>query len=150
MKFSISLMSLVVVLMQKFIITPFNLLLRDGCPQLHGRSVCEDMINSGSLPDKGKIGEIMNFFCEANKAKEAHLVYLTAEEKNLSPPRSSVDVLIRRLALNDETVSLALELLGNYPINSFKPATKTFPAIVNGMCKVKKSEEVKKIAIENS
>lgn len=108
-------------------------------------SVCEKMINSGSLPDSEKTGEIITFFCKGKKVKEAHLVYLMAKEKNLSPPRSSLDFLICGLARSDETVRLAFELLEDYPKGSFKHANKIFGSVVKGLCRVKNVQDAKKL-----
>ncbi|XP_020248659.1 pentatricopeptide repeat-containing protein At3g02650, mitochondrial [Asparagus officinalis] len=111
-------------------------------------SVCEKMLSCGNLPNREKIGEIITFFCKGKKAKEAHLVYLMAKEKNLSPPRSSLDFLICGLARNDGTVSLAFELLEDYPKGSFKYANKTYGAVVKSLCRVKKTLEAKSLLLK--
>lgn len=108
-------------------------------------SVCERMLDSGSLPDGEKVGKIITFFCRGKKAKEAHLVYLMAKENKVDPPRSCLDILVGGLSRNDETVLIALELLGDYSGESLKYANRTFASVVQGLCRTKNLEEAKKL-----
>ncbi|KAK9274814.1 hypothetical protein L1049_022066 [Liquidambar formosana] len=77
-------------------------------------SVSEKMLGAGSLPDSEKIGKIISWLCKGSNAKDAHLVYLLAKQKNKFPPRSSVNFLISSLCRDDETVQLALEMLEDF------------------------------------
>ncbi|PON55392.1 hypothetical protein PanWU01x14_188860 [Parasponia andersonii] len=54
-------------------------------------SVSEKMVNAEILPDAEKVGKIVSWFCKGKKAKEAHLMYTLAKEKEPYPPYSSVN-----------------------------------------------------------
>ncbi|KAK1558597.1 hypothetical protein Q3G72_028891 [Acer saccharum] len=100
-------------------------------------SVCEKMIDTGSLPDSAKVGKIICWFCKGKKAKEAHSVYTLAKEKNNYPPQSSVNFLIISLCQKDETVKLALEMLDDFSGEARRYAIKSFSAVIHGMCRMK-------------
>ncbi|OVA10668.1 Pentatricopeptide repeat [Macleaya cordata] len=110
--------------------------------------VCEKMLNSGKLPDIEKIGKIISCFCKGHRAKDAHLVYLMAKEKNKYPPRSSVNFLINSLCRKGETVKLALELLGDFSGDARKYATKPFSSTVRALCKTKDIDGAKKLLFD--
>ncbi|KAF7031990.1 hypothetical protein CFC21_043221 [Triticum aestivum] len=106
---------------------------------------CEKMISSGCFPDEKKAGEIVTFFCKGKKLTEAHSVYLAAKEKKVQIPTSSLDFLVGALAKNDETVSLALELLEEYKGESLKHAGKSFAAVIHSLCRMKNVKDAKKL-----
>lgn len=110
-------------------------------------SVCEKMLSSGNLPDGEKLGKVISFLCKGKMTKEAHLVYLMAQEKKIFLPRSSFDYLVSSLSRKDETVRIALELLDNYPTDSLKYANTTFGSVVHGLCRVKEPQEAKKLLL---
>ncbi|URE17587.1 PPR repeat [Musa troglodytarum] len=110
-------------------------------------SVCEKMLSSGNLPDGEKLGKVTAFFCKWKRAKEAHLVYLMAQENKIFLPISSLDYLVSSLSRKDETVRIALELLDNYPTDSLKYANMTFGTVVRGLCRVKEPQEAKKLLL---
>ncbi|KAK9132707.1 hypothetical protein Scep_012235 [Stephania cephalantha] len=110
--------------------------------------VCEKMLNSGKLPDGEKIGNIITSFCKGSKAKDAHLVYLMAKEKNIQPPQSSINFLIASLCKKDETVKLTLELLVVFSGDARKHAVKPFATVVGGLCRVKDIQGAKKLLFE--
>ncbi|URE17586.1 PPR repeat [Musa troglodytarum] len=102
---------------------------------------------SGNLPDGEKLGKVTAFFCKWKRAKEAHLVYLMAQENKIFLPISSLDYLVSSLSRKDETVRIALELLDNYPTDSLKYANMTFGTVVRGLCRVKEPQEAKKLLL---
>ncbi|KAK9155202.1 hypothetical protein Sjap_002682 [Stephania japonica] len=110
--------------------------------------VCEKMLNAGKLPDGEKIGNIITSFCKGSKAKDAHLVYLMAKEKNILPPQSSINFLIASLCKKDETVKLAVELLEVFSGDARKHAVKPFATVVGGLCRVKDIQGAKKLLFE--
>ncbi|XP_043704388.1 pentatricopeptide repeat-containing protein At3g02650, mitochondrial-like [Telopea speciosissima] len=100
-------------------------------------SVCEEMLSTGNLPDSEKVGKTICCFCKGSRAKDAHLVYLMAKEKNKYPPRSSVNFLINSLCGEDETVQLAAELLHDFSGEARRYAIKPFSSVVRGLCRIK-------------
>ncbi|KAJ0969346.1 hypothetical protein J5N97_022223 [Dioscorea zingiberensis] len=110
-------------------------------------TVCEKMISSGRLPDREKIGRIIAFFCKGKKGKEAHSMYSAAKEKEICPQRSWLDSLVCSLTKNDETVSLAFELLDDYAKGSLKYANKSFADVVKGLCRIGDVKEAKKLVL---
>ncbi|KAF8394393.1 hypothetical protein HHK36_020601 [Tetracentron sinense] len=108
-------------------------------------SVCEKMLNAGSLPDSEKIGKIISCFCRGSKAKDAHLVYLMAKEKNKYPPQSSINFLTISLCEENGTVQLAVELLEDFSGEARKYAIKSFASVVRGLCRIKDVEGAKKL-----
>uniref|UniRef100_A0ACD5WCP5 Uncharacterized protein n=1 Tax=Avena sativa TaxID=4498 RepID=A0ACD5WCP5_AVESA len=107
--------------------------------------VCEKMVASGCFPDGKKTGEIVTFFCRGKKVTEAHSVYLAAKEKKVQIPTSALDFLVGALARNDETISMALELLEEYRGVSLKHAGKSFAAVIHGFCRMKNVKDAKKL-----
>ncbi|WOL18750.1 pentatricopeptide repeat-containing protein [Canna indica] len=109
--------------------------------------VCEKMLSSGNLPDGEKIGKIVTFLCKGKKVKEAHSVYLMAHEKEIFPPKSTLDSLISSLSRNDETLPIALKLLENYPKDTLRYANASFGSVVHGLCRAKELKEAKKLLV---
>ncbi|KAK4352630.1 hypothetical protein RND71_028148 [Anisodus tanguticus] len=101
-------------------------------------TVCEKMLNADMLP-KGaeKVGKIVSFLCKGSKTKDAHLVYLSAKEKNINLPVSSIKFLISYLCRKDESVKLAIDMLDEFPEKEWKHAIKSFSYVINGLCRVK-------------
>uniref|UniRef100_A0A5B7BX50 Pentacotripeptide-repeat region of PRORP domain-containing protein n=1 Tax=Davidia involucrata TaxID=16924 RepID=A0A5B7BX50_DAVIN len=108
-------------------------------------SVCEKMLNAGDLPDGEKIGKIISYLCKGSKAKDAHMVYLWAKEKNRYPPQSSANFLISLLCREDETVHLALEMLEDFSGEERKYAIKPFSSVISGLSRIKDVEGAKKL-----
>ncbi|KAL7198028.1 hypothetical protein ACSBR2_020531 [Camellia fascicularis] len=108
-------------------------------------SVCEKMLNVGKLPESEKVGKIISFLCKGAKAKDAHLVYLLAKDKDRYPPRYSVNFLISSLCGGDETVSLALEMLEDFSGEERKYAIKPFSSVIRGLCRIKDVDGAKKL-----
>ncbi|XP_043721137.1 pentatricopeptide repeat-containing protein At3g02650, mitochondrial-like [Telopea speciosissima] len=106
-------------------------------------SVCEEMLNTGNLPDSEKVGKIICCFCKGSRAKDAHLVYLMAKEKNKYPPRSCINFLINSLCGEDGTVQLAAELLHDFSGEARRYAIKPFSSVVCGLCRMKDVEAAK-------
>ncbi|GMJ15541.1 hypothetical protein like AT3G02650 [Hibiscus trionum] len=111
-------------------------------------SVCEKMLDAGSLPDGERLGKIISWFCRGDKAKEVHAVYLSAEGKDKNLPSSSVNFLIGSLCKKDETVKLALEMLDGFSGEARKYAIKPFSAVVRGLCRTKDVDEAKKVLLK--
>ncbi|KAJ0046377.1 hypothetical protein Pint_05111 [Pistacia integerrima] len=106
-------------------------------------SVCEKMIDTGSLPDTEKVGKIISWLCKGSKAKEAHLVYMLAKEKNKYPPQSSVNFLISSLCQKDGTVNLALGMLDDFSGEGRKYAIKPFSSVIHSLCRMKNVDGTK-------
>lgn len=108
-------------------------------------SVCEKMLNVGSLPDSEKIGKIITFFCKVGKARDAHSVYLSAKGMNKCPPQSSINFLISSLCRKDETVKLGVEMLDDFEGEVRKYAIKPFLSVIVGLCRIKDVDEAKNL-----
>lgn len=108
-------------------------------------NVCEKMLIIGKLPDGNKIGEIICLLCKGDKAKDAHLVYLMAKEKNMSCPRSDLSFLISSLCKVDDTVKLASDTLSDFSGDGRKYAIKSFTSVVFSLCRMKELDEAKKL-----
>ncbi|KAF9624613.1 hypothetical protein IFM89_012035 [Coptis chinensis] len=117
------------------------------CCSIYDRALrlCKKMLNARDLPDSKKIGSIISSFCKGNKAKDAHLVYLMAKEKNKSPPQTVVNFLICSLCKEVDTVKLALELLNDFSGDARKYAMKAFSCVIGGLFRIKDIEEAKKV-----
>ncbi|BFG37392.1 hypothetical protein CerSpe_236660 [Prunus speciosa] len=113
------------------------------------QSVCEKMLDAGILPDGEKVGRIISWFCKGKKAKDAHLVYSSAEDvkKQYLPP-ASVYFLISSLCREDETVKLALDMLDDFAVEARKYAIQPFSAVVRGLCRIKDVDGAKKLLLE--
>ncbi|XP_055835481.1 pentatricopeptide repeat-containing protein At3g02650, mitochondrial [Solanum dulcamara] len=98
-------------------------------------TVCEKMLNADMLPGADKVGKIVSFLCKGNKSRDAHLVYLSAKEKNINLPVSSIKLLISSLCRQDEGVKLAMEMLDEFPKEERKHAIKSFSHVINGLCR---------------
>lgn len=112
------------------------------------QSVCEKMLDAGVLPDGERVGRIISWFCKGKKAKDAHLVYLSMKVKKQDLPRSPVNLLISSLCREDETVNLALEILGDLSGEARKYGIKPFSAVVQGLCRIKDVDGAKKLLLE--
>ncbi|KAJ4721820.1 putative Pentatricopeptide repeat-containing protein [Melia azedarach] len=100
-------------------------------------SVCEKMIETGSIPHSEEVGKFISWFCKGSKPKEAYLVYTLAKEKNKYPPQSAVNFLISSLCQKDETVKLALEMLDDFSGVAQKYAIKPFSSVIGSLCRMK-------------
>lgn len=100
-------------------------------------TVCEKMLNADMLPGAEKVGKIVSFLCKGNKSKDAHLVYLSAKQKNINLPVYSIKLLISSLCRKDEGVKLAMEMLDEFPKEERKHAIKSFSHVINGLCRAK-------------
>ncbi|XP_042469019.1 pentatricopeptide repeat-containing protein At3g02650, mitochondrial-like [Zingiber officinale] len=109
--------------------------------------VCEKMLTSEDLPDGENIGKIITFLCKGKKAKEAHLVYLMAQQKEMLLPSSCLDILVRSLSRKEETLHMALELLNNYPKEYVRNANAIFALVIQGLCRAKQPQEAKKLLL---
>ncbi|KAI3940741.1 hypothetical protein MKW98_030060 [Papaver atlanticum] len=110
--------------------------------------VCDKMLNSGKLPDEMKIGKMIVSLCKGYRAKDAHMVYLMAKEKNKCLPMWSVNFLINGLCRKSETVKLAREVLQGLSGDSRKLATKCFNFAVRALCQYKDIEGAKELLFE--
>ncbi|PON93106.1 Pentatricopeptide repeat [Trema orientale] len=111
-------------------------------------SVSEKMVNAERLPDAEKVGRIISWFCKGKKAKDTYLIYALAKEKELYPPRSSVNFLISSLCRENETVKLALEMLDDFASDARKHAIKPFSAVIQGLCRIKDVSEAKNLLLK--
>ncbi|CAA0826565.1 Pentatricopeptide repeat-containing protein -mitochondrial [Striga hermonthica] len=126
--------------------------------------VCDKMLNADMLPDPKRVGKIISFFCKGGMAKDAHLVYVFAKDKKIHLSQSSIDFLIISLSrivkaskragkkidseLDRETVSLALEMLGDYSAEIRKRATKPFTSVIQKLCWIQDVGRAKKLLLE--
>lgn len=112
-------------------------------------SVFDKMIDMEKVPeDGGKVGRIISWFCKAKRAKDAHLVYMLAKEKECTVPQCAVNFLISSLCREDGTVRLALEMLGNFEGEAHKYAIKPFSTVIQGLCRIKDVNEAKKLLLK--
>ncbi|CAA2978110.1 pentatricopeptide repeat-containing At3g02650, mitochondrial [Olea europaea subsp. europaea] len=127
-------------------------------------TVCEKMLQEDKLPNSVRVGKIISYLCRGSKAKDAHSVYLSAKDKKIYPPRSSVNFLISslcRLRQTDketpmeidketdrETVSLALEMLKDYTSEDRMYAIKPFSSVIQKLCWIEDVERAKTLLLE--
>ncbi|XVF47444.1 hypothetical protein PTKIN_Ptkin03bG0109000 [Pterospermum kingtungense] len=111
-------------------------------------SVCEKMLDGESFPDGEEVGKIISWFCKGGKAKDAHIVYLLAVEKNKQLPQSSINFLITSLCKKDKTVKLASEMLDGFSGEARKYAIKPFLSVVRGLCRMKNVDEAKALLLK--
>ncbi|XP_073035820.1 small ribosomal subunit protein mS80 (rPPR6) isoform X1 [Primulina eburnea] len=125
---------------------------------------CEKMLEADKLPAIERVGKIISYLCKGDRAKEAHLVYLYAKDKKIYPPKSSIDFLISSLSrtkrtgkgteqeldkeLDKETVSLALEMLNDYPGVDRKSAIKPFSSVLKKLCWIQDVGRAKRLLLE--
>ncbi|XP_052190666.1 pentatricopeptide repeat-containing protein At3g02650, mitochondrial [Diospyros lotus] len=108
-------------------------------------SVSEKMLDAGQLPDSDKVGKIISYLCKGGKAKDAHLIYLFAKEKDIYPSKASVNVLISSLCRGNETIHSALEMLEDFSSEDRKYAIKPFSYVIHGLCSIKDVEGAKRL-----
>ncbi|XP_074280852.1 uncharacterized protein LOC141605843 [Silene latifolia] len=111
-------------------------------------SVSQKMLDAGMLPDSCKVGDIISFYCKGLKSKEAHAVYLAARQKNMYPSQRPVNFLVSCLSKDDETVSLAKEMLAEFSSQSRKQGINPFSWVIRGLCRKKDVEGGKKLLLE--
>ncbi|RWR96750.1 pentatricopeptide repeat-containing protein, mitochondrial [Cinnamomum micranthum f. kanehirae] len=111
-------------------------------------SVCEKMLNSGRLPSNEEVGKILVGLCKGSKARDAYLVYLMAKEHKKCPPKSSVNFLVNKLSVDNETVHLAAELLEDFSGDLRKYAIKPFTSVIRGLCRKQEVNEAKKLVLK--
>lgn len=111
-------------------------------------SVCEKMLDVGSLPESDRVGKIISWFCKGKKAKEVHSVYLLAKEKHLNLPRSSVNFLVSSLCRDDETVELALKMLKDFSLEDRKHAIKPYMVVIHSLCRTKNTSKAKTLLLK--
>ncbi|KZV28820.1 pentatricopeptide repeat-containing protein mitochondrial-like [Dorcoceras hygrometricum] len=128
---------------------------------------CEKMLEADKLPDSERVGKIISYLCKGDRAKDAHLIYLYAKDKKISPPRSSINFLICSLSrirrikqtdkgnkqeidkeLDKEIVSLALEMLKDYPGADRKSAIQPFSSVLKKLCWIKDFSRAKELLLE--
>ncbi|KAK9076453.1 hypothetical protein SSX86_004787 [Deinandra increscens subsp. villosa] len=107
--------------------------------------VCERMLSEETLPEAGKVGDIIYYLCKGGMVKEAHSVYLSAKKKQRYPPQSSVNFLITSLCdrkKNDaDAVHFALKMLED--LEKPKYAIKQFSCVIQGLCRINDIEGAK-------
>ncbi|GAB4855906.1 hypothetical protein Ancab_024546 [Ancistrocladus abbreviatus] len=101
------------------------------------------MLNAGMLSESEKVGRMISSFCKGNKAKEAHLLYLSAKESTSYPPQNAINFPISSLSHVDETVQLALEMLDDFSGEAQKHAINPFSNVAHGLCLIKDIDEAK-------
>ncbi|KAL3638857.1 hypothetical protein CASFOL_016764 [Castilleja foliolosa] len=126
--------------------------------------VCKKMLSSDKLPDSKKVGIIIYYLCKGGLIKDAHLVYSYVKDKKIDPPKLSIKFLICSLSrietadkkaneeiqkkLDQETVSLALEMLSEYTDENRKHAIKPFASIIKKLCWIQDIDRAKKLLLE--
>ncbi|XP_057449613.1 pentatricopeptide repeat-containing protein At3g02650, mitochondrial-like [Lotus japonicus] len=111
-------------------------------------SVSQKMLDAQSIPDEEKVGDILGWLCKGKKVKEAHAVYKAVVEKGKYPPMSSVNFLVGKLAYENGTVPLALEMLKDIPGDMRKHAIKPYLAVVRALCRVKDVGAAKQLILD--
>ncbi|XP_010524342.1 PREDICTED: pentatricopeptide repeat-containing protein At3g02650, mitochondrial [Tarenaya hassleriana] len=111
-------------------------------------SVCEKMVAADILPEGSRVGNIITWLCKEGKAREAHSVYMLAKTKDKNPPRSSVVTLIDFLCRNDETVSLAQQMLGDLSGEGRRQGIKPFSDVIRGLCRMKNVKDSKALLLD--
>lgn len=111
-------------------------------------SVCDKMLNAGSLPDSEKAGNIISWFCKGSKAKDAYLVYLAMKEKKRYLPKTSINFLIASLCREDGTISLAVEMLDEFSGEDRKYAIKPYTAVIRALCRSKDVDGAKRLVLK--
>ncbi|GJU68676.1 pentatricopeptide repeat-containing protein [Tanacetum coccineum] len=103
--------------------------------------VCEKMLSEEKLPEGGKVGSIIGFLCKGGMVKEAHSVYMSAQEKKICPPQAAVNFLITTLCdrkKNDvDNVGLALKMLDDFTDGEKrKYAIKQYTCVIQALCRI--------------
>ncbi|KAL3641220.1 hypothetical protein CASFOL_016188 [Castilleja foliolosa] len=127
-------------------------------------SVCEKMLSADKLPGSEKVGKIISYLCKGDLTKDAHLVYIYAKDKKIDLPTSSMKFLISSLSrigaakkkeeeeinkeLDQETVSMALEMLSDYTDENRKHAIKPFSSVIKKLCWIQDVDGAKKLLLE--
>ncbi|KAL3840046.1 hypothetical protein ACJIZ3_024637 [Penstemon smallii] len=122
------------------------------------------MLEAEKLSGVERVGKIISYLCKGGRAKDAHLVYIYAMNMKIYPPRSSVDSLISSLSrierikkgsekeinkeLDKETVSLAIEILDDYPAEYRKYAIKPFSSVIKKLCWIEDVGQAKKLLLQ--
>nr|VVW58380.1 unnamed protein product [Nymphaea colorata] len=110
--------------------------------------LCEEMLNLGKLPGGQKIGELIVYFCRGGRAKDAHLIYLVAKEKNIQLQKSVVSFLVSSLCRDDKTVHLGEEILNDFVGDARKYAIKPFSSVSRGLCRIKDLDSAKSLLLK--
>ncbi|KAL6515505.1 hypothetical protein OROHE_018539 [Orobanche hederae] len=127
-------------------------------------TACEKMLNADKLPGPERVGTIISYLCRGGMPKDAHLVYIYAKDKKIYPPESSISLLISSLSriervhkgpgkeinveLDQETVSLALEMLNEYSAENRKYAIKPFSSVIKKLCWIQDVDRAQKLLLE--
>ncbi|KAL6511994.1 hypothetical protein OROGR_021591 [Orobanche gracilis] len=127
-------------------------------------SACEKMLNADKLPSPDRVGKIISYLCRGGMPKDAHLVYIYAKDKKIYPHQSSISLLISSLSriervhkgpgkeinveLDQETVSLALEMLNEYSAENRKYAINPFSSVIKKLCWIQDVNRARKLLLE--
>ncbi|KAM7254492.1 hypothetical protein ACFE04_003872 [Oxalis oulophora] len=104
-------------------------------------TVCEKMLDSGSLPVGNRLSKIISWFCKGDKPKEAHTVYIIAKERKEGISLSSFNFLVSSLCKKDDTVKLASEMLDDFSGEARKYAIKPFSVVISALCRTKEVDK---------
>lgn len=111
-------------------------------------SVCQRMIDAETLPDEGKVGKLISWFCKGEKSKDVHSLYTLAKERKQYPPRRAFNFLVGSLCKEDQTVKLAFQMLDDLSREARKFAIKPFSTVIRGLCRIKDVEEAKVLLLK--
>ncbi|KAJ4703538.1 Pentatricopeptide repeat-containing protein [Melia azedarach] len=112
---------------------------------LDARRVFDKMKEFECEPTERSYITVFSILVEENQLKVAFRFYRYMREVGIRPSVASLNVLIKALCKNSETMDSALRIFREMPNRGCTPDSYTFGTLINGFCRLGKINEAKEL-----
>lgn len=88
---------------------------------------------------------IFDILVEENHVKRAIGFYREMREIGIPPSVVSINILIKALCKNEETIDVAFQIFREMPNRGCQPDSYTYGTLINGLCKLEKISQAKEL-----
>lgn len=88
---------------------------------------------------------IFDILVEENHLRLAFSIYREMREKGIPRSVVSLNILIKALCKNNETIDAALKIFREMPNRGYQPDSYTYGTLINGLCKLGKTSQAKEL-----
>ncbi|KAF4375814.1 hypothetical protein F8388_014536 [Cannabis sativa] len=88
---------------------------------------------------------ILSILVEENQLKVAYRFYRYMKEMGIPPILASLNILLKALCKNSETMDAAIRMFREMPSRGFTPDSYTYGTLINGLCKLGKVDDAKEL-----
>ncbi|KAL5096750.1 hypothetical protein RYX36_001077 [Vicia faba] len=110
--------------------------------------VFHKMENFQLRPTQKSYLTIFDILVEENHVKRAIGFYKEMRENGIPPSVVSLNILIKALCKNEETVESAFRIFREMPNRGCQPDSYTYGTLINGLCKLGKINQAKELLVE--